>query len=77
MAPQLSWARSEFPKYMGGGASLRVIKLGGELYKENILDIAQDFNARYMALRAAISPNTNFDPIIKKQVISITILLWF
>jgi hypothetical protein len=45
LAPQLSWARSEFPKYMGG-ASLRVIKLGGELYKENILDIAQNFNAR-------------------------------
>ena len=29
-----------------GGASLRVIKLRGELHKENILDIAQDFNAR-------------------------------
>ena len=58
-----------------GGASLRVIKLGGELYKENILDIAQDFNARYMALRATISPNTNFDPIIIKKIISITILL--
>ena len=34
------------PKIHVGGASLRVIKLGGELYKENILDIAQDFHAR-------------------------------
>ena len=34
------------PKIHGGGASIRVIKLRGELHKENILDIAQDFNAR-------------------------------
>ena len=48
--------------------------LGGKRYKEKILDIVQDFNARQTALRATISPNTNFDPTILKKVIRVTVL---
>ena len=46
VGPRSFHGRAQNSQNTWGGASLRVIKLRGELHKENIFDIAQDFNAR-------------------------------